>query len=67
MCPFNNGTGTGVGVGDKVMVNLLPYFGFSQLMRITRMVYTVSTGVYDITFGNIVFKPQKPIKKLYKI
>jgi hypothetical protein len=30
------------------------------------MVHDESTGTRDITFGNIVFKPQKPVKKLYK-
>ncbi|WP_041710852.1 hypothetical protein [Clostridium pasteurianum] len=62
MCPFSN-----IEVGDSVTVNLIPYFNFSKLMRITHIVYTETNGIYDITFGNVAFKRQPPVKKLYKI
>lgn len=61
LCPFDD-----LIVGDTVTVHLIPYFDFKQVMRIIRMVHDENTGTRDITFGNIIFKPQKPVKKLYK-
>lgn len=61
LCPFSD-----IEVGDTVTVSLIPYFNFKQSMRIIRMVHDENTGTRDITFGNIIFKPQKPVKKLYK-
>ena len=61
MCPFDDLT-----VGDAVTVSLIPYFGYSQVMRIIRMVHDESAGVRDITFGEIIYRPQPPRKTLYR-
>lgn len=61
LCPFSD-----IQVGDRVTVSLIPYFGFKSLMRIIKMVHDENTGVRDITFGEIIYRPQPPVKKLYK-
>jgi len=61
LCPFSD-----IIVGDTITVSLIPYFKFKQTIRVIRMVHDENTGTRDITFGNITFKPQRPVKRLYK-
>jgi hypothetical protein len=61
LCPFSD-----IIIGDAVTVNLIPYFNFSSLMRIIRMVHDENTSTRDITFGTVIYRPQRPVKKLYK-
>lgn len=61
LCPFSE-----TEVGDRVTVHLIPYFDFSASLRILRMVHTEKTGTREITVGSILFKPQPPVKRLYK-
>ena len=60
-CPFDD-----IEVGDSVTVHLIPYFNFMALMRILRMQHDEKTGQRQITFGNMLLKPQPPTKRLYK-
>ena len=61
LCPFSD-----IEVGDRVTVHLIPYFDFSASVRILRMVHSEKPGTRDVTVGSIVFKPQPPVKRLYK-
>lgn len=61
LCPFDD-----LEVGDRVEVHLIPYFNFDANVRILRMVHTESTGLREITAGNIIFKPKVASKRLYK-
>lgn len=61
LCPFSD-----ISVGDAVTVSLIPYFKFKALMRIIEMTHDESTGRRDIVFGQIIYRPLPPSKKLYK-
>jgi hypothetical protein len=61
LCPFND-----INVGDAITVSLPLYFGFKALLRILQMKHDESTGERDITFGQIILRPQPPIERLYK-
>ena len=61
LCPFSD-----IEVGDRVTLHLIPYFDFSASVRILRMVHDEKSGTRDITVGSVVFKPQPPVKRLYK-
>lgn len=61
LCPFND-----LEVGDRVMLHLIPYFDYSASVRILRMCHDEKTQTREFTVGSIIFKPQKPYKRLYK-
>lgn len=61
LCPFDS-----IQVGDAVTVHLIPYFNFQAVIRIIRMVHDEKTQTREITFGSIIFRPQPPVKRLYK-
>lgn len=61
MCPFDD-----IYVGDSITVSLLPYWRFKQQLRILEIKHNEDTGVRDLVVGSILFRQQKPVKKLYK-
>lgn len=61
LCPFSD-----IGVGDSVTVHLIPYFDFTAVVRILRMIHDEKSNTREMTVGSIIFKPQPPAKRLYK-
>lgn len=61
LCPFSD-----IDVGDSVTVYLAPYFGFNALLRILAWSHDEAAGQRQITVGNAIYKPQAPVKRLYK-
>ena len=60
LCPFND-----ISVGDKITINLPTYLGYNALMRIIELEFNDMTGVCTGTFGNIIYRPTAPQKKIY--
>ena len=61
LCPFGE-----FEVGDTIPLNLIPYWGFNANVRILEIKHNEDTGIRDLTIGNVIYRPAKPEKKLYK-
>lgn len=61
LCPFSD-----IEVGDSVTVHLIPYWNFTDVLRILEMTHNEDDGTRDITVGQTLYRPQPPVKKLYR-
>jgi hypothetical protein len=59
-CPFNN-----VGIGDRIVVNLPKYLNFNASMRIIEMTFDDMTSKCTLNLGNIMYRPQPQLNKIY--
>jgi hypothetical protein len=60
LCPFNS-----IGIGDRIVVNLPTYLQFTATMRIIEMTFDDMTGKCTLNLGNIMYRPQPQLNKIY--
>lgn len=61
LCPFDD-----IEVGDSITVHLIPYWNFTDILRIIEMAHNEDDGTRDIVVGQTLYRPQPPVKKLYR-
>lgn len=60
LCPFDS-----IYVGDSVTVKLIPYWNFTDTLRILEMTHNEDDGTRDIVVGSTLYRMQPPVKKIY--